>query len=1123
MKSVFKKLSLLAFVCLSVFSFKTTNFAQDLDDVIIRGRISDPNGQAIVGATVTAILVETGVERTVTTNEDGLYRIIELKPGLYKITASANGFGTKEKVDLQTISGQNVQLDFGLAPADVQAQTTVTVTDEDAPAVDTTRTVVGGTVTQREIEELPNLNRTPLDFVFTLGGVTEEPLSVRDAAEDRAFGTSTTGDPRPAPLESGIFSLSGGAAYSNNITIDGLDNNDDRLAQERFQPSIDSIAEVQVITNQFSAEYGRASGGRVNIRTRGGTKKFRGRAFMYYRDSDFNANTYNNNRRGLERLPFQDYNPGFTFGGPIPFGYFKDKTFFFSAYEYDKFLDTTLIDTIVPVGQNPNFALPASTGGTQRQESNRNIPASAGFTPALVSSFVQTLPTPSTSHIFLQRIDHNFTGKHNITFNFEYGDSRNQRQFRNALNRLEEAVIAPSRNTDAYKFTDNLVLSSNLVNQFRFQFSRFSPKVAAANPLDPVVLISLNDNTTLPASEQRNGTLIAGNSTATTNFNFPGTRREKRLQFQDTFSAVLGKHSLKLGGDVQRIDSEFADTRDATGTFNFVSVRAFLDNRISQFRRNFGQSSKTENVYYGFFVQDEWRAKSNVTLSFGLRYEAETIVDDKNNFGPRAAIAYAPFKDGKGVIRVGGGIFFNRVLLRTFDDSNLTETRVSYDSGVLPGPSNFNTDECYVLNAVTASNYNMAKCVFLRQVQFPNVLTLADLQRIEATLPVGANGVRPTGFTSIGDLRRIDPNLQIPESYQFNVGFEREIFKSIVFEANYTYNKTVHLFREININAYRLPSNFKDYNDYLIRGNTNPNFVFFNGSPTDPAVATSGGITRVNLNTSSTSTAAGSAVAVARAQLSAQLGRGVNNNINDINQVVSVGNSLYNGLTLEFRKRYRKFGYGFGGSFRAVYTLSKLLDDGLNNTTNAQTEGDFSSEYSIGRQDRRHRFAFSGTFDLPKWLLGLKMSPILRLSSSSPFDLGNGGIDRNLSDNSNDRPNFTGNIDDIRFREPGEPIPTGLISQFSLAPIGSSGNLPRNAGKGPGQFIFDFNVSREIRFTERFRLRPNAEFGNILNARVFTFGSEFIDLSAGSNNTEFLIPTRTLRPRQIRLGIRFDF
>ncbi|MBA2736105.1 MAG: TonB-dependent receptor, partial [Pyrinomonadaceae bacterium] len=300
------KFSLL-FVCLSLLLFNSDSFAQDLDQVTISGQITDSNNAPIAGAAVTAVQVETNVERTVTTTDEGRYRIIELQPGLYKIRASANGFGTKEKIDLQTISGQSVQLDFALAPAGIQAEQTVTVTEEDAPAVDTTRTVVGGTVTQREIEELPNNTRNPLDLVFTLGGVAEEPLSVRDAAEDRARpGGDSFNDPRPSPLESGIFSLSGGAAYSNNITIDGLDNNDDRLAQDRFQPSIDSIAEVQVITNQFSAEYGRASGGRVNIRTRGGTKKFRGRAFLYFRDDNLNANSFNNNRRNLARLPFTE-------------------------------------------------------------------------------------------------------------------------------------------------------------------------------------------------------------------------------------------------------------------------------------------------------------------------------------------------------------------------------------------------------------------------------------------------------------------------------------------------------------------------------------------------------------------------------------------------------------------------------------------------------------------------------------------------------------------------------------------------------------------------------------------------------------------------------------------------
>lgn len=228
-------------------------FAQDLDEVTITGRILDSTGLAVVGATVTVTDQGSGATRTVTTNEDGRYRFIELRPGVYKVKASATGFGAKERIDLTTVAGQNLQLDFSLSPADVQAETTVTVGDDDAPAVDTTRTIVGGTVSQREVEELPNESRNPLDLVLTLGGTSEEQLSTRDLANDR--GARGISAPGTTPEEAGIFGLSGGAAYSNNITIDGFDNNDDRGASFRFQPSIDAISEVQVVTNQFSAEY----------------------------------------------------------------------------------------------------------------------------------------------------------------------------------------------------------------------------------------------------------------------------------------------------------------------------------------------------------------------------------------------------------------------------------------------------------------------------------------------------------------------------------------------------------------------------------------------------------------------------------------------------------------------------------------------------------------------------------------------------------------------------------------------------------------------------------------------------------------------------------------------------
>ncbi|HYO90481.1 MAG TPA: carboxypeptidase-like regulatory domain-containing protein, partial [Pyrinomonadaceae bacterium] len=172
-------------------SFTVVARAQDLDDVTITGRVSDETGAVIPGATVTAVLQATNEERAARTDAEGRYRIIELEPGTYTVRAASAGFAIEEKRDLVTVAGQNVQLSFRLKPAVLTAEQVV-VSEADAPAVDTTRTVVGGTIMAEEIESLPNVSRSPLDLVFTLGGVTEEPLSTRDLAEDRNTSANST-------------------------------------------------------------------------------------------------------------------------------------------------------------------------------------------------------------------------------------------------------------------------------------------------------------------------------------------------------------------------------------------------------------------------------------------------------------------------------------------------------------------------------------------------------------------------------------------------------------------------------------------------------------------------------------------------------------------------------------------------------------------------------------------------------------------------------------------------------------------------------------------------------------------------------------------------------------------
>jgi hypothetical protein len=253
----------------------------------------------------------------------------------------------------------------------------------------------------------------------------------------------------------------------------------------------------------------------------------------------------------------------------------------------------------------------------------------------------------------------------------------------------------------------------------------------------------------------------------------------------------------------------------------------------------------------------------------------------------------------------------------------------------------------------------------------------------------------------------------------------------------------------------------------------------------------------------------------------------------EVEQLASIGNSFYHGLVLELRHRFIRSRSGLGFSFRASYTLSRLLDDGIVNTSDALRPGDFRGERSRSLVDRRHRFAFSGTFDLPGYLFRLRVSTLVRITSGAPFNISIGGIDRNLDDVNNDRPNFNGDFSRLRARAPGRPLDPSILNSFSLPPIGQEGNLPRNVGVGPAQILFDLNLQREFRLRDRMRLRPVLEIDNVLNRTVFSFGSEFVDFSAFSPTSSdasrqafldsFLVTTRTLRPRAIRLGIRFDF
>jgi hypothetical protein len=1034
--------SRLTLLTILLFTFNVN--AQDLDTVTISGRIMDQNGAVIPGAEVRAILVKTGQTRSTTSDADGRYRLIQLEPGTYSVQASFNGFAPLEMTGIVAVSGQSLELPITLAPANIEA---VVVAAADVPVVDTKRTVTGATLAARELESLPITTRSVLAFVFTLPGVTEEPLSTRDLAEDRNINHANT------PEEAGTFSLAGAPAYSNNLTIDGLDNNDDRAARERFQPSLEAVAEVQVITNQFSAEYGRASGGRVNLRTRSGSKQFHGRGFYYFRDEALDANTFRNNSLSIPRLPLQQHVAGFTLGGPV-FG----ETVFFVSYELDKVLDSALIDTLVPVRQNAKFPLPAPTNLSRSRLEDAEVAAE-------VAPFVSSVSTPSKNTSITARVDHQFGPMHKASIVYQAGRFINLRQFGGG-NRLAESLQGRRRNSDALSFSDTFVFSERVVNQLRFQYSRLAPAFEARGGISPVVLIALKDSLPAEDPERRSGTLVAGSSTSG-----GSDRREERAQLQDVLSLIKGNHSLKLGVDIHRVRSTFIDLSDLSGTFNFASAADFLANAPSRFRQNFQSSSTQKNLYAGVFLQDEWQVSPKLLLSYGLRYEHETILHDVNNVGPRFSLGYSPLDSGKLALRFGSGIFFNRPLLRTIDDFTLGKQQLFFDTNLLPDPRAF----------------------IATHIRFPETLSPEF-------------GVLNTEFS-----RRLDPALRIPESYQVNAGVEGDLGRGYSVEANFTLTRGIHLWREFNANAPVLPRGYKNFSDFL----GSRDFANFTRSLYD--VSTAGELVRFNYGTSNTvnrltefgvpisvmSLNSPSSTTMLNVALAAINGLRPDPSRRELEQLISAGNSFYRGMTLELRKQFTsRFG------FRAGYTLSSLIDDGIVNTSDALVPGDFRGERARSLLDRRHRFVFSGMFRVA----GLQLSPIWRVASAAPFNISLGGVDRNLDDVSNDRPNYSGDLRLLRWRKPGEPLDPRVVQSFSVPPIGQSGNLPRNAGRGPGQFLLDLNVTREIR-----RVRLSVEFDNVLNKTVFGFGSEFINVD------DFLVPKRTMRPRQIRIGLKIDF
>lgn len=571
----------------------------------LTGVVTDPQGGVVPGATVTLRNVDTNIERTVTTNAEGRYILSGVPPANYELTIVAQGFKKLQSTGLQLTVGQAAELDLSLEVAIGGSDTEVTIV-AGTELIETTRTSVATTIDRNEIENLPINGRSFLNFTLTSSTI------VRDNS------------PSIGPAPTAGLNAGGQRARSNNVSIDGADNNDNSVNGVRGAVSQEAVQEFQLITNSYAPEFGRASGAVVNIITKSGSNDFHGNVFGFLRHRSFQAR----NAFAITDDPaYTRAQYGATFGGPIK----KDRTFFFMAFEQSRRQETAFsviardpaifgltADQLAFAG-NPNVfdafgltdAFLATLGLNQSALAPLTAPltllrgnAETGLTGAFgLTSFIAAngygpngaffpsgAPIPRTyvplagydpatgfplngefpisdkTTLFSIRFDHQFNTHNNFTARYNYVPNLSRGNQSNAQNQVygQNALSRTARNDS----TDQAIVASNIstfgdgsfINEARFQF--------ANRRVD--FLPECGDN---PDCREFNASQVAVNINGVGYFGrepfAPVLRTEKRIQFSDNLSWLKGSHSFKFGGDYNHIPVDAIFQLNFGGVYNF--------------------------------------------------------------------------------------------------------------------------------------------------------------------------------------------------------------------------------------------------------------------------------------------------------------------------------------------------------------------------------------------------------------------------------------------------------------------------------------------------------------------------------------------------------------------------
>jgi hypothetical protein len=1118
-----------------MFSIVAVNLRAQVAGGTISGTVTDSSGGVISNAQITITNLATGVTRDVTTNQDGFYSAPNLLPGTYEAKFTAQGFKAELRKGIELTVGASVGLDQQLRVGAVGE--TVEVQSE-VPAVQLSTSDISAVVNATTVRELPLNGRSWTDLAQLQPGVntiqTQPNFSAGTDRGNRGFGQQLT--------------ISGARPQQNNYRLDGVSLNDYANGAPGSvlggNLGVDAIEEFSVLTSNYAADYGKTSGGVVNAITRSGTNQFHGSAYEFLRNSALDAPNYFDSGK---IPPFKRNQFGGTIGGPIV----KDHTFFFADYEGIRQSKGISSLTFVPsqdarnglLCSNPAGADPSSPCSPFQLPVGPNTDANGVDLNAKSYFTFYHLPNGAlvgngdtgeyrfagqqivNENFFTTRVDHKFSNNDSLFGTYMYDktpysspDGLNNVEFNTLTSRqflsVEETHIFTPR------FANSIRIGGNHENVANNQ------SLKALNP--DATRVDLGVGGSSFAGRAATQVLVGGLTDFTGGIGGSPTYlyHWNSAQAYDDAFFTKGTHSIRFGVAAERMFLNVLADTDPNGIWNFSGLQQFLQNQPSKFQGGIASTLTPRNLrqnLFGFYLQDDWRARPNLTLNLGLRYEMSTVISETSgklanlrnitdatahlgnpffnnptlkDFEPRVGFSWDPFRNGKTAVRGGIGMFdvhplpYQFILLATQAVPFFKYTVVKSPTGECTAPLN------------PCPN------------PFPN------FGGQDVSFPV--NRLRTTFAES---------NPKRNYVVQWNLNVQQQLTPSVAAMVAYVGSRGIHQpFRVDDANLVIPTATSAGYVWPYIKDPADPNF----GGPVDP----------------------------------------INPNFGSIRGMFYDGHSYYNALETQLAKRM-----SHGVQFQGTFTWSRSID-----TSSASVAGDtfgnsissldwFNMRMSRGPSDFNvgKTLVVNGTWEVPtpkslegpgKWALGgWELGLIFTASGGVPFSATWGtGSDPSNTNSGDDWafPNRLRGPGCNTLTRPGNPtnyvktecfaIPTAPDMAFwnqycdPLPPsVGTPvafplcynlrGNAGRNILVGPGVTSLDFSLFKNNyvkSISERFNVQFRAEIFNILNHPNFAppstpTNTDIFDGTGAPNNLAGRITGTTTTAREIQLAVKVIF